>query len=258
MTARKVDVDAMTDYTQSETVKATYDRWNRLAQPYFDWQFEQFGPYLGKRVADVGCGPGNMTGRLSEKALCLCVDHDARMLQVVDERFAGQSNVETLPLSVLDENFVDQMRQRRVDSILCLNFLAHIEDELFALDQMISSLPVGGRLVLLVPAMPSIAGTLEALDGMLRRYDKAMLRQRFSRLPVEMLMLKYFNSAGALGWWLNSRLLKKTDHGESNYTLMNRVIPLLRPLERLAAPPFGLSLIAIVEKTHDWIAARSD
>jgi hypothetical protein len=60
--------------------------------------------------------------------------------------------------------------------------------------------------------------------------------------------LRHFNVAGALGWWLKGRVLRQTEQTASNYRLMNRLIPVLRPIERLLPPPFGLSLIAIARR----------
>lgn len=60
--------------------------------------------------------------------------------------------------------------------------------------------------------------------------------------------LDYFNLVGALGWWWKGKVLKERTQSDTNYSLMNRLIPVLRPLEKFWNPPFGLSLIVVVRR----------
>jgi len=38
-----------------------YQRWHWLSCPYFRRPFKQFQPFVGGRVAGMGCGRGNFT-----------------------------------------------------------------------------------------------------------------------------------------------------------------------------------------------------
>ena len=60
--------------------------------------------------------------------------------------------------------------------------------------------------------------------------------------------LYYFNLIGAPGWFVKGRVLKQKRHTNDNYALMNAVLPVVRPLERLVPPPFGMSVIGIFRK----------
>jgi SAM-dependent methyltransferase len=225
-----------------------YRRWHALAGPYFEWQLRQFTPFLGARVADVGCGVGNFCGYLLDRELYLGIDLDPDLTGEQQSEFGAASNVEIVQGDITEASGRDLLVSRRVDSILCVNVIEHIENDRQAIANMVAALPSGGTLCLLVPAMGWLYGTLDALDGHYRRYQKPMLRERLSAFPLELLRLYYFNMVGALGWFVKGRILKETRQAEENYRAMNLLVPLVSRVERLCPPPFGLSLIAIARK----------
>jgi SAM-dependent methyltransferase len=225
-----------------------YRRWHRLAGPYFEWQLSQFKPYLGTRVADVGCGVGNFCRYLLDRELYLGVDLDASLTADQRNEFGGAANVEILQGDITHSSCRALLVSRRVNTILCVNVIEHIEADVQAIENMVAALPTGGMLCLLVPAMSWLYGTLDALDGHHRRYQKRMLRERLKPFPIEVLRLYYFNIVGALGWFVKGRVLKETRQSEENYQAMNLLIPLVSRMERICRPPFGLSLIAIARK----------
>jgi SAM-dependent methyltransferase len=236
----------------SESHLDFYRRWHRLSAPYIAWQFEQFRPFLGRRVADIGCGLGNFTHLLLDRDLVLGVDQDEELLAEL-RRENPSPVVQTLSEDILAPGLATALREQAVDTVLCVNVLEHLPDDHAAVRNLLDGLPVGGHLCVLVPAMPVLFGTLDTLDGHYRRYTKPLLAKLFleylGRLKME--RLYYFNAAGVLGWFLKGRILKQKTHTNDNYHLMNLLIPLVRPTERMLTPPFGMSLVAIATKTDD-------
>jgi SAM-dependent methyltransferase len=226
-----------------------YRRWHTLAAPYFRWQYEQFSPFIGRRVADVGCGPGNLTRFLLDRELYLGIDNDPAMLEELSAEYRGSGNVQVLNVNATASELPDILSRRKIDTVLCCNLLEHLEDDKATVSNLLRSLPAGGKLCLLVPAMPSIFGTLDMVDNHVRRYTKSTLNELFTLAPATIIRIHYFNCIGAIGWWWKGRVAKERIHADANYTVMNRLIPILRPLERLIPPPFGLSLIAIAVRT---------
>jgi SAM-dependent methyltransferase len=225
-----------------------YRRWHQLAAPYFRWQFEQFEPFVGDRVADVGCGPGNLTEFLRDREAYLGIDRDPAMLAALRDEYGDSPAVTTAQADVLDPHLSEILLEHRTDTVLCLNLLEHLEDDVSALGHLVDGLPPGGIMGVLVPAGPGLYGTLDALDDHVRRYRRSGLLALLSTQPLEIVKFRSFNMVGALGWWWQGKVRKIPEHQDGNYTLMNRLIPLLKPLERLVPPPFGLSLIAVARK----------
>jgi len=134
------------------------------------------------------------------------------------------------------------------DSVVCLNVLEHIEDDLFALSQMRDSLTTGGKLALLVPAHRFLYGEFDRALGHFRRYERRELADKLEKAGFIVLDMKFFSLAAALPWLINGRLLKRDYIPSGQANLANLLVPLLK-LERLIGPPCGLSLIAIAQKS---------
>jgi SAM-dependent methyltransferase len=223
-----------------------YQVWRELSGPYFDWQVEQFRPWLGRRIADVGCGPGTLTPLLNDRDYYLAVDNDPVMLAELRGKW-GQT-IPCLQAEITGPDCRDRLREVRLDTIVTSNTIEHIEDDRAALAMMAGALPAGGHLCVLVPAFQFLYGTLDALDGHYRRYTKAMMRERVRDLPLEIVHLRYFNMVGALGWFVKGRVLCEKGHKAENYRAMTMLLPVVRPLEKLVPPPFGLSLIGVMRR----------
>jgi SAM-dependent methyltransferase len=135
----------------------------------------------------------------------------------------------------------------RLDTVICLNVLEHVRDDMLSLASVHRLLQPGGRLVLLVPAMPSLYGTLDRALGHFRRYTAAELRHVFAAAGFRLRHLEYFNLAGVPGWWLTGRVLKRTLIPTGSLRLYDALVPLFR-LERFLPWRLGQSLIAIGER----------
>ncbi len=238
----------MTEDRAAEGRLDRYRDWHTLALPYFRWQFEQFAPWVGTRVADVGCGPGNLTTCMLDRELYVGIDQDPEMLTALQAEFGPRTNIDTLAADVTDPALARALLERTIDTVVCANLLEHVHDDGLALANLVAALPHGGRLCLLLPAHPALYGTLDTLDGHFRRYTTASVRALLGTQALRVHRLKYFNMVGAAGWLVAGRIRRVRSHQGSHYTVMNAVIPLMRRVENLVPAPFGLSVIAVAEK----------
>jgi hypothetical protein len=95
--------------------------------------------------------------------------------------------------------------------------------------------------------MPSLYGTLDVRLSHYRRYEPAGLRRLVSDAGFRIKTLRYLNRPGVLGWWLNSRVLKRTVLPRQQVRAFRLLLPLLR-LEERSAPRFGMSLLVLARK----------
>ncbi len=225
----------------------TLRRMARLAK-YNRWLHDQFDAFLGQRVLEVGAGVGNQTRYFIERERVVASDIEPHYTRELTSNFGRRSNVRLasfrFPLTPADK---EDLANEKLDSIVCLNVLEHIEDDRNALMDFASLLAPEGRLVLLVPAMPSLYGTLDVNLNHFRRYDRELLRRLLDETGFKVDSLRYLNRPGVFGWWLNSRLLKRTALPRGQLAAFRWIMPLLR-LEQNRPPSFGMSLLALAHR----------
>jgi SAM-dependent methyltransferase len=216
---------------------ATAPRYNR-------WMFERLRPWIGKRILEIGAGIGNLSAFFAERERVVLTDTEPYYLARLGERFRDhpQVRVTELRLPAIEPSLVAE----RLDTVVCLNVLEHIEDDRASLRAMRSLLQPGGRLVLLVPALRALYGALDERLGHFRRYAPRELSGKLEEAGFRMRRLEYFNLAGVPGWWFTGRVLRRRLIPSGALRWYDALVPLFR-LERLLPWRIGQSLIAIGE-----------
>ena len=226
--------------TQTLNHLANLDRYNH-------WLYEQIAAGLGSRILEVGAGTGNITQFLCAGGRAvLATDVVPSYRRELETTFASQPHVRVGKFD-LDKAAPVEYVAEGFDSVVCLNVLEHIKDDLFALEQMREVLVPGGKLSLLVPSHQFLYGEFDRAVGHYRRYEKRDLKEKLESLGFRVNELKFFSLAAMLPWFINGRVLKRDYLPPNQAELANRLVPLLK-LEKLIGPPCGISLVAIAEK----------
>jgi hypothetical protein len=134
------------------------------------------------------------------------------------------------------------------DSCVCLNVLEHVGDDAKALRGMASIVAAGGVIVLLVPAFPALYGPIDRNLGHYRRYTRDSIARLAAAVGLCVKKAHYMNWAGFLGWWVNSRVVKRQAQSEKQIETFDRLVPALSWMEGIAHPPFGQSLFVVLQK----------
>ena len=131
--------------------------------------------------------------------------------------------------------------------MVCLNVLEHIEDDVATLSGLYATLPPGARLVLIVPALARLFGTLDEHLGHFRRYEKAELERKIRDAGFTLEDCRFLNKPGVFGWYVNGRILRRRVLPRGQLSLFKLMLPLLRR-EETRPPDYGMSLLAIARK----------
>jgi 2-polyprenyl-3-methyl-5-hydroxy-6-metoxy-1,4-benzoquinol methylase len=206
-------------------------------------------PYIGRNVLEVGCGIGTMSRQILDlhaQLRLVCIEPNANCAVRARETLAGEPRA-TVRACHLEECSHVELQQERFDTIVCVNVLEHIEDDVRALALFRDVLAgTGGQAIVFVPAIQSIYGPHDAALGHHRRYSKRSLAAAFAAAGQDVVTMKYTNPIGLLGWMYNLYISGNTEHTSGQVRLFDRfVAPWALPLERLSAPPIGLSLFAV-------------
>jgi SAM-dependent methyltransferase len=235
-------VSTTSDYTLRDQLRMS------KAVNYFQWQGRLATAQLGRRVVEVGCGIGNFTRLLADRERVIGIDIEPVVIEEHQRRFAAHSNIRSLVLDVLEPEFLS-LAAEEPDSIVCLNVLEHIPDDLATLRQFAAVLPRGGRVVLMVPAFMALYGPIDKHLGHYRRYTCASLKETAAQAGFAARELRYMNAVGFFGWWFNAKVLKRQEQSDGQIGLFDqRIVPVAEKLEGAFAPPFGQSVFAVLEK----------
>jgi len=211
---------------------------------YNHWLFNKVRPFIRGRVCEVGCGTGNITQFLLNFPEVLGMEPSPQSFERVRARFACHLNMKFVGCR-LDECPNPDVPAGEFDSVICLNVLEHIEDDVDALVRMRGLCGPRGRVIVLVPAHGCIYGQMDRSVGHYRRYSRRQVRQAFERAGLRIVHAFYLNALGFFGWWWHGRVLKREQIPVQAGRFFNRLVPFLDAAERLLPPPFGQSLIAV-------------
>ena len=226
-------------------------------EPYNRWLVSRFEDAVGRRVLEIGAGFGNITRHFKGRELLVASDLDPVALEHLKGTFRDDPAVRVASYHFpLDPAALEEVRAMRIDTVVCLNVLEHIEDDRATLADMYDLLQPGGRLVLLVPAFARLFGTLDEHLRHFRRYEKDELEEKVRAAGFVLEDVLYVNRPGIFGWWLNGRVLRRRVLPRSQLLAFKLLMPLLER-ERVERPSAGLSLVAIGRKDRGSAGTRS-
>jgi glycosyltransferase involved in cell wall biosynthesis len=231
-------------YSEDEYGSQILGRLNR-APRFTRWMADVIRPYLGERVLEIGAGTGNLTLQLIPRKLYYASDINPNYLTYLQNLIPDHPY---LRVGYTDgEKHESYPADQRFDTVICLNVVEHLENDLGALKNIFDALEEGGRAIVLVPHGPGLYGTLDKVLGHYRRYTKQQFRELAARAGFQLENMLSFNHFGSPAWWLNGRLLRRTTFGLWQIKALNFLTPMVRKIDDfLPLPP--LSIIAILRK----------
>ena len=208
------------------------------------WMADSILPAVGTRVLEIGAGIGNMTQYLSRgRRLYVATDVDGEHLARMRVRFQGRPNLSIRPCDLRDRADFERFRGR-FDTVVCLNVLEHVDDDLAALRNLRAALEPGGRAIVLVPHDQAIYGSLDKALGHYRRYAAGELEGRMQQAGFQVERTLAFNRITRPGWRLNGQLLRRQTFSRFQLGLFDVLTPVWRRIDRLLPWP-AVSIIAI-------------
>jgi glycosyltransferase involved in cell wall biosynthesis len=225
----------------------TLARMGRL-DGYNRWLAGLFERSIGSRVLEIGAGFGNMTRHMTGRELVVASDLDPVALEYLRGTFREDPGVRVASYSFpLGEAERAEIRSLAIDTVVCLNVLEHIEKDRETLADLFALLSPGGRLILVVPALQKLYGTLDTHLHHVRRYEKAELEEKIRAAGFALEDVRFLNRPGILGWWINGKVFRRRVLPSSQLAAFKLLLPMLKR-EEAHPPSVGMSLLAIARK----------
>lgn len=222
-----------------------------FAENYHRWILDIFKPFLGRRLVEVGAGTGSFSNLLLETG--------PESLSLIEPSAMYDTLVETVPRSAgptkishyhnIFTAVADEISKAAPDTILYVNVLEHVENDLEELLAVHRTLSPGGRLCIFVPSLPFLLSEFDRRIGHFRRYTRKDLVRKCNKAGFRTRLIRSFDAPGIMPWLVKYRLLGSTTMESAAVQLYDRVaVPIIRRVENVLRPPIGKNLIYVGEK----------
>ena len=216
---------------------------------YLNWMAELLRPYLGDRILELGAGIGTLSGRLMGRRLqYVATERNPLYLHALRNRFLRTPNVAVREFDPDRPELVSELGGP-FDTVLCINLLEYVESPAFLAEVEDWTAP-GGRLIVLVPQVPGLFGSLDRKLGHKRRYRASELRELLVNYGFEVEDTRQLNRISVPAWWFFSRMVRRRHINKLFLKLFDKTVWFWRRVDFLL-PWSGLSLIAIARKRND-------
>ena len=215
------------------------------ARNYRQYEYDMVAPHVGRSLLEIGSGLGHFAEQLEflpRLDRLVVSDFDPYCVERLEKRFAERADVEVLQFGLP----TDIPLRDKVDTVVMMNVLEHIEDDAEALRSLARVTRPGGRIVIWVPGYMQLYGDFDRKVGHVTRYTPATLRRTVTEAGLGIDVLKPINFLGGIAWWAavrrggvgypDPRLVKVYDR---------TVVPLTRLIERFVRPPFGQTVFCV-------------
>lgn len=210
------------------------------------WSYNKISPFLGQNVLEIGSGIGTFSSYLvSQKRNIILTDINDEYIDYLRNRFIGNPRVKVIKMDI--SNMGDELQNEKIDSIVGINVLEHIQDDSQLLAEFKNRLNENGRLLLIVPAHRVLYGTLDKRLQHYRRYSKAELTTKLKNAGFLIEKLEYMNFLSGIGWFINYKILMRKHMSIMAIHLADKLIPLVDLIEKYIKFPFGLSLFTVAK-----------
>jgi SAM-dependent methyltransferase len=223
-----------------------------LAVKYHKWLLDEFRPYIGKNIVEVGAGKGSFSEMLlATQPDTLSLVEPSEMFDDLSRIISSNDNGPRVDLfhSIFEVAKPILTSTAKPDTIIYVNVLEHIEDDLRELGLIRDSLTDGGRCLIFVPAMTALFSEFDRDLGHFRRYRKGELEKKVRDAGFKILRSRYFDLAGVAPWFVKYRILRSRTLGGGTVSLYdNLLVPIMRRVESVVAPPIGKNILLVAEK----------
>jgi 2-polyprenyl-3-methyl-5-hydroxy-6-metoxy-1,4-benzoquinol methylase len=211
--------------------------------------------YLGSEVSgkilEVGAGAGSFSENLSKVAESLvCIEPVDSYFTELERIVGSQSNTELFHGTLKSYSDVRKQEgtEKRFDRLFYAHVLEHIEDDISELQLAKDQLEQNGKIIVVVPSLPRLYGSVDSLSGHYRRYTKKELIMVAREAGLEVESIKFFNPLAIFPYWIMYRLLKVRSVGSGQLGVYDRlIVPVAyKMIDVVRGKIIGINLIAIL------------
>jgi protein-L-isoaspartate O-methyltransferase len=184
--------------------------------------------YLRTNALEVGAGIGAITLELSRFfSSVVALEPHPVLYASLTQRVGNLPNIITANTDL--SGFIasperESDQESLYESIVYINVLEHIADDISELRLARSQLSANGRVLIVVPAHKWLYANVDRLTGHHRRYSRRQLQDAISESGLQFEMLHYFDVVGLLPYLFLYKILGGTSTGGVNAAVYSRIV----------------------------------
>lgn len=200
----------------------------------------------GERVVDIGCGAGVFLGVLKARGKKVSGVEPSSGMRELARRIDPEISIS----AELDQS-------EKVDTVVMLDVLEHIEDDAVQVQEVRSVLKEEGQFIVVVPAHSLLYGKRDRQMGHYRRHSKASIKKVLAENGFKVESLRHWNALGFLPYLisekvlhrpLESKLRQNVNRGTLSAFLQHLLNLWFSKIENNFDFGFGLSIIGVAKK----------
>jgi len=211
-----------------------------FAQNYHNWIYENIETELGTKITEIGSGVGNFTEFLLRNDHARIDAYEPCTKMHLNNKFSKNPRV-----NCINSNFelVSKCYDYKYDSVIFINVLEHIQQDLDAIKNAYNITRPGGKLIIFVPALQFLYSKFDRSIGHYRRYQKSELTKLVQNASFKIISCEYFDSIGIIPWFVFMKVMRRGLSVRNTFTYDSFVVPWLKILEKIISPPLGKNLL---------------
>jgi 2-polyprenyl-3-methyl-5-hydroxy-6-metoxy-1,4-benzoquinol methylase len=235
----------MSEYEGHENLETAVKRKN-----FTKWVSQETFSELKGDILEIGSGLGTYSQQIINNfpnSKITLTDISPKYVKNLENTFSSKL-IDVFKLDLNNKNDFKKIGYEKFDSIIAINVLEHVKDDLFALSELNKMLKKDGVLIILVPANKFLYNVIDKNIGHWRRYSKKELITKIKKSNFNIKNSYSFNMLGMLGWYLNGNIFKKTEINKNASSLFDKTVPIMKVIEQILRKPIGLSIICNCQK----------
>ena len=216
-----------------------------FAVNYHRWILDEFEPYLGETIAEVGAGIGSVSKLLLEKSIkrLFAFEPSQNMYPLLAEELRREERAQAI-----NDFFSPRYAHAGFDSVVYINVLEHIQDDHTELANALKVLRPQGHVLVFAPALAWLYSDFDRQIGHFRRYTKQELSRLVRDVGFTLVKARYFDFGGILPWYISLVVLRNSLSNGGVFLYDKLAVPMMRLLERAVPSPIGKNVLLIAQK----------
>ncbi len=211
------------------------------AKNFRKYQFNLIKKNIKGNIAEIGPGNGVFLKYYIK---------NSKNIYLYEPTFAFYKNLKKNRLKkirIINKKF--KLKKNFFDTILYLDVIEHIDNDLKEIKNAYKSLRKGGKLIINVPAYQHLYSQFDKDIDHLRRYSKSDFIKILNKLKIYRYQIIYFDSIGYMLSLLSKIFVKNyRNHFAKKIKIWNNLMHISKFFDKILFHCFGKSLLVIIEK----------